>query len=169
MIPKEINNYFIKQFKNKNTAIFCQVANQSNLKPHIRTMRLYAFTETGHLEFLSRTDTQKWLDWEKHPYAAVCFLNLSFGQIVAEGNVLLKTTIAHADEMRKYWDLLPKNIKMIYTDKEEDKVPSCFGIININPTFWEVLELYDEYIESKRIIYRLVGNCWKREKIKMTS
>lgn len=169
LIPKEINNYFEKYFNDKDTAIFCQIANQSNLKPHIRTMRLYAITETGYLEFLSRTDTQKWLDWEKQPYAAVCFLNLNFGQVLAEGTVSLKTTITDPDDIKKYWDSLPKNIRMIYTNKDGNEPPSCFGIVNIMPAFWEVLELFDEYIESSRIIYRLVNGCWRGEKIKITS
>ena len=169
-IPKEISNFFEKYLKDKESAIYCQVANQSDMKPHIRTMRLYAITETGCLEFLSRTDTQKWLDWEKQPYAAVCFLNLNFGQILAEGTVLLKTKMTHPNDIKKYWAYLPKAIRMIYTNhKDENEPPNCFGIVSIMSTFWEVLEIFDEYIESSRKIYRLVNNFWREEKIKITS
>ena len=169
LIPKEINDYFEKSFNDKESAIYCQIANQSDLKPHIRTMRLYAITETGHLEFLSRTDTQKWLDWEKQPHAAVCFLNLNFGQILAEGTISLKTKITHPNDIKKYWADLPKEIKLIYTGKEENEPPSCFGVVSMIPTCWELLELFEKYIESSRTLYRLVNGCWKGEKIKITS
>jgi pyridoxine/pyridoxamine 5'-phosphate oxidase len=169
LMPKQINSYFSAWFDCK-PDIYCQLANQSDSKPHIRTMRLYAITDSGHLEFLSHTSTQKWSDWHSQPYAAVCFLNPDCGQILVEGTVQLKTIQTHPVDIKNYWRSLPKNIQMIYTELEEKEAPKSFGIVSIIPLQWEVLELTDEqYLLNSRILYQLINGTWKEKKIKITS
>lgn len=170
LILEHIENIKMNEHRsegNKST-IYCQLANQSNLKPHIRTMQLYNIKNNSCLEFLSRTDTQKWTDWQLHPYAALCFLNVDFGQILAEGEVILKTLKTHPQEIKDYWYSLKPDIKMIYT--EEQEVPECLGIISIMPNLWEVIEFSkDRYLESSRMLYKLINNSWSEEKIKIIS
>ena len=168
LMPKQVANHFDRWFDCKRSEVFCQLASQLNAKPYIRTMRLYAVNHDGSLEFLSYMDTQKWSDWQKNPNVAGCFLNLNFGQILVEGNVTLKTTTTHPIEAKNI-DSLPRNTQMIYMREETKNVPESFGIINIMPNLWEILELSEPYYLSSRMLYRLVDGIWHEEKLQIKS
>jgi hypothetical protein len=169
-MPQEIFDFFDHWFNYKKMEIYCQLANQADSKPHIRSMRLYGITHTGCLEFLSHTDTQKWRDWQIHPHAAACFLNPNIGQIIVEGRIILKTRKTHPDDFHYHWNMLPQNIKKIYTETGMGNVPECFGIINMIPVLWEILEISKhEYLSNSRIIYQYLNGAWIKKKINITS
>ncbi|KTD22995.1 Uncharacterised protein [Legionella lansingensis] len=72
--------------------LFCQVTTVSCRGTHIRTMDLYDLTADGHLIFLTDTSTRKWLDLQELKKIAVCMLHLEHGQIIVEGEAILKTS-----------------------------------------------------------------------------
>ncbi|MFA5959738.1 MAG: pyridoxamine 5'-phosphate oxidase family protein [Tatlockia sp.] len=115
-MPEMIEKYFKTWFDYTYRAVYCQLANQTDNRPHVRTMRLYGITQDGCLEFLSNTKTQKWSDWQKNPKAALCFLNPDAGQILLEGKVPLKNLEKHPQDIKKYWHSRLSNILSVNSD-----------------------------------------------------
>ena len=168
-LPVEVKQCLSYWFGFPQTNVDCQVATAEDNIPHVRTMLLYKITEAGHLIFLSRTDTQKWRDLQKSPNVSICLLHIGYGQILTEGGVTLKTKQNDADEIEQYWDNMPYNFQKIYLSSEEnakEEIPSKFGIIDVVPSFWEILETdKNDYVKSKRQEFRLSNNTWQAKKL----
>lgn len=168
MLPQLIQIALKKWFAFPDNPVHAQVATITVDKalPHVRTMVLIDITLEGYLVFSSRTDTLKWTDLQQNPQASVCFVNSTFGQLIAEGSVTLNTKGSSLIR-QGYWDNLPRQIQNIYLfDAKEvpstpPRMPEVFGIIQIEPMFWEILSLNtNEFIKSSRIGYQLVKESW---------
>lgn len=165
-LPFLVAESFKSGFGYPQTELYGMVATSFNEHPHIRTMKLYEITSEGHLVFLTRTDTQKWHNLQHCPYAAVCFLNLSYCQILVEGSVELLSQENDVDMIRQYWQRLPPGIQEIYlydigNHQSKLEIPENFGAIFIIPSLWEVMEFNkEEYIKSTRKQFQLVKGSW---------
>jgi hypothetical protein len=169
-LPKPIAEHLAQWFNYRQAAVYGQLANSLLDRLKLRTMRLSGLSPTGCLEFLSRTDTPKWLAWQKKPQVALCFFNPEFGQLLAEGEVLLKTVKTEAAYLNSYWQALPKRIQEIYTGEEAEAVPENFGLITVIPHFGESVELSKEaYLSSLRTVYQRQDKDWVQQRIKVTS
>ena len=168
LIPNEVRNVFKKWFDFPKRDIHCQIATTSNDRPHIRTMRLYEITPSGELLFLSRNDTQKWHDLKAFPYFAATLVSQDFGQIVVEGTAKLKSP--NDPEYQKYWKALPPMFREIYLYDLKDAdswsyvPPPTFGVIELHPELWEVLEVNkQDYLSSSRTQWRLRLGLWEEK------
>ena len=159
--PSLVRECFEKWFSFPEQMVHGQVVTASTM-PHVRTMGLYEITREGALVFLTRNDTTKWNDLTENPRAAVCFVNLDHGQIIAEGDVKLKTK-RESSESLQYWNAMEPSIRKIYLPYKEGEISESFGVIFIKPTSWEVLQIRKEdYCLSTRTKFLLdAQGSWK--------
>lgn len=154
-----------KWFSYPQEMVHCQVATAAAGNPHIRTMGLYEITDEGALVFLTRNDTLKWHDLQQNPRAAVCMVNLEYGQVVVEGLVDLKT---YRDPLvtLKYWNQMVPTIKKIYQPPANGEMSDSFGVLFIQPNSWEVLEIYKEdYCKSRRKQFLPDQGTWQERNL----
>ncbi len=169
-LPAQIQEKLTSWFSFPEEELYIQVATSDNNHPHLRTMKLYDITSKGQLVLLSRTETRKWRDLQHNPHFSACFLNLSSGQLVAEGTVELKTY--HSDPVCaiKYWEKMPEEWQSNYlraSPGTTHAIPPSFGIILAQPRSWELLEPNEEdYFKSTRLLFRLIDHSWHMETLK---
>lgn len=160
-----IRNRLKAWFSFPQNKLFCQVSTTTNKISHIRTMDLYEVTDNGELIFLTDTNTRKWLDLEVCPNIAVCILHLDYGQIIAEGEAVLKTAKTDYTTVNLYWqNFLDQYWRDFYLSRVTDsseKIPASFGVIAVTPCRWEVLEFNkDDFLQSSRKQFELKQGTW---------
>ncbi len=154
-----------KWFSFPENKLFCQVSTVAKNNPHIRTMDLYDITEDGRLIFLTDTSTQKWKDLQQCQNIAVCMLHLEYGQIIVEGIAALKTSVNDSYSVSLYWhnflDQYWRDFYVSRTVKTSNNIPESFGLIEITPSIWEILEInpYD-FLKSSRKQFKLMNGKW---------
>lgn len=164
-IPSSIKEKLIDWFNFPKGEIYAQVATNFNNHPHIRSMLLFEITSEGYLVFLTHNQTQKWLDLNSSAHIAITLVDLQLGQITVEGTANLKTK-DHM-EIHRYWKTLSFNIKKIYTDSPKKEVPDTFGVIIVQPTSWEYLELNKiDYNKSVRKQFFMKNGLWESKNLK---
>jgi len=132
-----------------------------NEHPHIRTMDLYDLTNNGSLVFLTKTNSRKWNGLENQKNISVCMINLKMGQVIAEGSALLQTTENNPSMTMHYWEnYLPQYWRDFYLSHitknthRSSELPSLFGVIQIIPHTWEILEINTEdFLKGSRKNY----------------
>jgi general stress protein 26 len=136
--------------------------------PHIRTMDLYDFTDAGTLIFLTNTNSNKWSHLKQIPNIAVCLLNLDFGQIIINGSASLHTSASNQSLAAWYWNNYLDNYwRDFYVScapeplSSQKEIPLSFGIIEVCPHSWEILEINPEYfLKGSRKRYQSKENTW---------
>jgi general stress protein 26 len=172
MLPQPIEDCLKGWFSFPKDDVFCQVSTMSRNQPHIRTMRLYDITKEGFPVVITSTDTRKWQDCELNSQAALCLFHPIHGQLIMEGQVHLKTSKHEIDSIQRYWEMLPPYWQDFYRskasdrDQSTDKIPDSFGVIVLEPQFWEILEICStDYLQSSRSQFHLIDNCWHMSKV----
>lgn len=161
-----IKHHLLHWFDFPNKKLFCQVATFGNSCAHIRTMDLYHITDEGNIIFLSDTSTRKWHDLKENPTAAICIVNLDLGQILANGQTTLKTFTTDSITTKYYWDnYLDDYWRNFYLKRDQNNtghtIPSSFGIIILQPKFWEILVInQNDFLKSFRKQYHKEGETW---------
>jgi general stress protein 26 len=164
-IPSTIEEKLSAWFNFPAGEIYAQVATSHDNRPHIRSMLLFEIDANGSLIFLTHRDTQKWHDLESSAYVAIAMVNLKFGQITVEGTACLKNK--DNPEIQRYWKALSANIKRIYESSSEAVVPETFGVIIVQPTSWEYLELNKvDYNQSVRKQFFKANSAWQSKNLK---
>jgi len=81
-----------------------------------------------------------------HPNAALCLLSQNRGQIITEEPVLLKIIVTDIETASFYWNnYLDQYWRDFYcmhqsaATHSETTIPASFGIIALQPIFWELL------------------------------
>lgn len=169
MLTQHIRNLLQGWFDFPASKLFCQVCTVSGGHPHIRTMDLYDFTNTGSLIFITSTYSRKWHDLEKQSNIAVCLLSLATGQITVEGSAILQTAANNLPLATFYWEnYLPKYWQDFYLShsspniNSSKEIPPSFGIIQIIPYRWEVLEINaEDFLKGSRKIFTLDKEVWE--------
>jgi len=131
-------------------------------------MDLYDFTDEGALIFLTNTNSNKWYHLKQISSIAVCLLNLERGQIIVEGSAFLHTSGNNQPLATKYWNnYLDEYWRDFYLScasgapSSQEKIPLSFGIIEIRPHSWEILEINTEdFLSGSRKKYQLQENAW---------
>jgi len=163
-----INKYLQNWFNFPIDKVFCQVSTAANnRKPHVRTMDLYNITSEGNLVLLTETSTRKWQDLIECPNVAICILNLDLGQIIVEGSAFLKTYSDDSSTSAFYWNNYLnqywRNFYLRAADLNESSnvVPSSFGVIIVQPTFFEIIEIDgNDFLNSARRQYVKEDGAW---------
>lgn len=146
--------------------IYCQVATLKDQQPHIRTMDLYDLTPEGNLILFTRTTSRKWEDLQRCPNMAICILLLDHGQIVVEGQALLKTAVTDiqftqhcwARYLNPFWQDFYRNCAPHH---ETNGMPDSLGIIILQPVFWDIIEIVpDDFSKNIRKHYLKQENTW---------
>lgn len=167
----EINNYLKRWFTFPKHEVFAQVTTVVNQQPHIRTMHLYDVTSKGSLIFLTSTDSPKWKHLNYCPNVGACILNLEFGQIIIEGQAVLDTSLTNLPLVTLYWqNYLDEYWRNFYLSNNCGEtiygIPSSFGIVQIIPNSWQILEMNkDDFLKGSRIKYELRNGSWIKNKL----
>jgi len=145
--------------------IYCQVATVKDQQPHIRTMDLYDMTPEGNLILFTRTTTRKWEDLQYCSNMSICILLLNHGQIVVEGQALLKTAVTDFEFTHfcwtKYLDRYWQDFYRSCAQGETDGIPDSVGIILLQPVFWDIIEIIpSDFLKSTRKHYLKQENAW---------
>lgn len=175
MLVQDIKKLLQSWFFFPENKIFCQVSTVKNNHPHIRTMDLYDFTNDGTLIFLTNTNSNKWHHLGQLPNIAVCLLNLEYGQIIVEGSALLQTRANNQLLATHYWEnYLDEYWRNFYLScateplplSSQKEIPLSFGIIEIHPHSWEVLEIDPEdFLKGSRKKFQLQENAWVKTEL----
>ena len=136
-------------------------------------MDLYDFTDDGSLIFLTNTNSTKWNDLTQGSNIAVCLLNLERGQIIVDGSALLQTSINNPFLAARYWEnYLDEYWRNFYLSlapqlsAAQPKIPPSFGIIEIHPHSWEILEInLEDFLKGSRKKFQLQENKWIETKL----
>ena len=148
---------------------YCQVSTLADNKPRIRTMRLYQVTDEGNLILLTDTRTKKWKELSASPRLAICLLNSDRGQILVEGNASLNTYSTDKEMTAYCWtQFLDQYWRDYYLSLENSdaEIPSCFGVIIVQPDSWEILELNkQDFLQGKRVQYQIKAGNWEIQEV----
>jgi len=129
-------NYYVKHclknwFNYPEDRLYCQVSSTNNDMPHTRTMDLYHFTDDGNIILLTATNTRKWSDLSVCPNISICIVNLNHGQIIAEGQALLKTASNAFEVTSLYWnnylDQYWRDFYLKRSKESKNVIPDLFG------------------------------------------
>ncbi len=66
-------------------------------------MDLYRISDQGEIILLTATKSSKWKELTAISKTSVCIAHQDYGQILAEGDVLLKTTRNDPESVSEYW------------------------------------------------------------------
>jgi general stress protein 26 len=167
MLAQHIKALLQSWFSFPEKKIFCQVSTINNGSPHIRTMDLYDFTDDGTLIFLTNTNSNKWYHLKQVPNIAVCLLHLECGQIIVEGLASLHTSVNNQPLATRYWNYLDEYWQGFYLSyasgdpSSQKEIPLSFGVIEICPHSWEILEINTEdFLKGSRKKFQLQENTW---------
>lgn len=147
--------------------IFWQVTTVYNALPYVRTMHLYDFTSRGSLVFLTSTLSGKWQHLTKNTHIALCLMNADYGQILVEGTALLHNRKTNLPLTTLYWEnYLEEYWQNFYisedTNELKETIPSSFGIVEVVPKAWEILEINKlDFIKGTRKKYILQERMWQ--------
>ncbi|KTC93768.1 MULTISPECIES: pyridoxamine 5'-phosphate oxidase family protein [Legionella] len=146
--------------------IYGQVTTVYNELPYVRTMHLYELTPRGSLIFLTSTHSGKWQHLIKNAHVAICLMNADYGQILVEGSALLHTRQTNLALTSLYWEnYLEESWQNFYISEDSDvlkeTIPSSFGIVEVVPKTWEILEINKiDFTKGKRKKYILQEGMW---------
>ena len=165
-----VEHYLYEWFSFPKRKIFAQVTTVMNQKPHIRTMDLYHVTPKGSLFFLTDTSSPKWIHLSHCPNIGVCILNPDYGQIIVEGTAVLDTSESNLSLTSLYWqnflDEYWRNYYLINTNKTVDGISSSFGVLQIIPNLWQILEINkDDFLKGSRMHYQLQNDFWMKQQL----
>jgi general stress protein 26 len=166
-----LKTYLHHWFAFPKSKVFAQVSTLTKQQPHIRTMDLYDFTPKGSLIFLTDTHSPKWVHLKECPNVGVCLLNLEYGQIVVEGTAVLDTNESNRPLVTLYWqnfldDYWRTFYSATYSKKTSDQIPSSFGVVQIIPKLWQILEINrDDFLQGTRVSYELQDGSWAKNKL----
>jgi len=150
------------------------------LIPHVRIMRIYDFTEEGQLILLTHTESHKWSEFSHHPHISIAMVSENkLTQIIVNGKLELATIGTSREQAKHYWTMVRPDVKKIYDPSHKiggpyqnasalqtpSIVPETFGIARITPSFFEILHLDSNYVESDRTQFQLKEGLWHRQRV----
>ncbi|CAM2740934.1 Uncharacterized conserved protein [Legionella steigerwaltii] len=165
-----VEHYLDQWFSFPKNKVFAQVTTVMNQKPHMRTMALYHVTPKGSLIFLTDTSSPKWIHLSHCPNVGVCILNPEYGQIIVEGTAVLDTSQSNLSLASLYWqnflDEYWRNYYLTNSNKTADGISSSFGIIQIIPDLWQILEINkNDFLKGARMSYELQNDSWIKRQL----
>lgn len=169
LLAREIGEILQTWFHFPEKKVYCQVATVREGKPKVRTMDFYRLTEDGRIILMTETSTNKWGDLGRSNEVALCLGHLDFGQIICEGKVELITAENNSETASFYWEnYLDDYWRRFYLGRpskdKEMRPPLSFGVICIEPVFWEVLETNQkDFLKSRRRQFMKNNNTWMVE------
>lgn len=179
-LPTRIREVFKERFQFPEKPLFASVATST---PSIRTMRLFDFDEKGRPLFFTHTGSKKWKEISKSPKISACIISEDkLLQLIFSGAALLENLNNPSDQHALLWKRVREDVKKIYDPnysvggnyKEPDNLkilkdpPSTFGVLRIIPSFWEILELKEEYLDSLRTVFTKEGDVWKSQRMNLS-
>jgi general stress protein 26 len=166
---QQVNKCLQNWFNFPTEKVFCQVSTLANNNtPHVRTMDLYHVTPEGNIVLLTETSNRKWRDLMSCHNIAICLFNIDLGQIIVEGSASLKTYSNDSKTTAFYWNnFLDPYWRDFYIVRDanfnasSDDIPSSFGVIIVQPVFWEIIEIDNkDFLNSSRKQYHLEDGAW---------
>jgi len=179
-IPAPIKKSLVEIFGFGEKRLFPQMATVSGSRPMLRTMWICDVNSKGELLTMSHTKCQKWRDLETNPEASLCFFDHESGtQILCAGKVNLVTKKNNRGELDTCWGMISDRKKMLYggstpgSDQNKAKAPSVpkeipdtFGVIILEPRFWEMLSRTKKTDKEKtRIQFKKKGDKWEKKRV----
>lgn len=178
--PAEIRHALRKYFSFPEQSVYAQVATVLRGSPTIRTMRLYDLTSGGNFILFSHTKTKKWKDVHANSRVAVCLFDLRRKvQILATGRCIPHTKHSSRALIAHYWNILDRDDKKLYGGPVPGRrlhkkiqfnlpknIPTTFGVMEVIPTFWELLEVSANYlVRSVRLQFVRTRRGWSKERV----
>lgn len=179
-LPAEIQTTLKQRFYFPEQPLFGTVATLKANAPQVRTMRVYDVDSHGSPILLTHTGSNKWEEWMRASSVAICMVSGDkLTQIVVRGEVILTTPAEVREQAQFYWDKVRSDVKKIYDPayavgelyrsvpllKILERPSPTFGMVRILPSFWELLELDQEYVESKRYQFHVQGAAWECKRL----
>lgn len=169
----ELINYIEKHIKTGTNPIFAQVATISKANtPQIRTMLLAEVTVKNEIIFYSNTESKKWENLTTNQEISICLYNhFDLTQVIIKGIASLRSLKNYPQFAQQRWVMLSPDVQKIYfPDRAETNfAPENFGIISVNPKFWEFLQVQTPYYKSEKIIFEKVGSNWVQSRADVSS
>lgn len=178
-LPFEIEEALDENFSFPKQPLFGSVATMNDQHPRVRTMRIYAFNREGSLILLTDVRSNKWKEFATNPRVAISFLNDNkLFQVIVHGSVHLFTAESF-EQANEYWNMMRTDVKksydlahipeVLYHESHHlsatNEAPTTFGIVQVVPSFWEVLDLDREYTDCFRYQFHLNGNVWQKLRV----
>ncbi len=177
VVPEAIKTCFREKFGFPDAPLIGQVATVTPDGPTIRSMRMYQFNEAGQLIFMSHRHSHKWRQLVQDPKLAICFVSSDLlTQVTVKGDVTLKQG---TPDLQSYWENVRLDVRKIYDNYDVEGpftgvkdltppklCPDSFGLILVNPTKWELLELSpSDYPASNRTVFHLEHGKWSDQRV----
>lgn len=130
-----------------------------------RMMRVYDIDEKGCPILLTHTGTKKWEEIKNSPSVSLCFVSEDkLFQVLLRGSANL---VASREEASPYWETIRPDVQDYYLKgaTTDHAIPDTLGVIKIEPTFWETLELVIPYSESVRFQFLPSPSGWVKKQV----